>query len=247
MADRSTPPVRSWIVRITIGSFSLAALMGVVALLGGGEFGETEARVLLTTLLVGTVSVHVLCYLATADRPFELVGVVGGVVVLAPLLTALYMIWAGFDSDPPEAVVKTFGVGAIVAATLAQACLLMVVGTRRSRLVGRLLAATLVMAGALACLTSAIVLGVEPDGFGYARVLGIVAILDVLGTVVVAALGKFGGPEPGASASQLVVPPDLAARIASRAAASGQTPDDLLRAALDAQLSTPAAPRTPSR
>jgi hypothetical protein len=242
----TTAPVRSWIVRITIGSFSLAALMGVIALLGGGELGETEGRVLLTTLLVGTASVHVLCYLATADGPYRLVGVAGGVVVLAPVLTALYMIWGSWDSDLPEAVVKTFGVGAIVAATLAQACLLLVIGTRRSRLVGRLLAATLVMAGVLACLISAIVLDVAPDTFGYARVLGIVAILDVLGTVVVAALGKFGGPGPGATPSRLVVPPDLTARILSRAAASGQAPDDLLRTALEAQLSTPAAPRAPS-
>jgi hypothetical protein len=187
----------------------------------------------------------VLCYLATADRPYQLVGVLGGVVVLVPVLTSLYMIWGSWDTDVPGIVVKTFGVGAIVAATLAQGCLLLVVGTRSSRLVGRLLAATLVMAGVLACLISATVLDVAPDGFGYARVLGIVAILDVLGTVVVAALGKFGKAGPGITPSHLVVPPDLTARILSRAAASGQAPDDLLRAALEALLSTPAAPRAP--
>ena len=70
MATPTTAPIRRWIVRLTIGSFSVAALMGIVALLGGGEFGETEGRILLTTLLVGVVSIAVLCYLATAgDGP----------------------------------------------------------------------------------------------------------------------------------------------------------------------------------
>ena len=38
-AKAPTAPVRRWIVRVTIGSFSLAALLGIVALLSGGEFG----------------------------------------------------------------------------------------------------------------------------------------------------------------------------------------------------------------
>ena len=64
MADLSTAPIRTAIVRITIGAFSLAALIGVMALLGGGAFGAIEGRILLTTLLVGVASMAVLCYLA---------------------------------------------------------------------------------------------------------------------------------------------------------------------------------------
>ncbi len=80
----STRQVRKVVVRLTIGSFSVAALLGIAALLAGGRFGETEARILLTTLLVGVVSIAVLCFLATAGKRFQLVGVAGGVTVLVP-------------------------------------------------------------------------------------------------------------------------------------------------------------------
>ena len=68
MGTATTAPIRRAIVRTTIGSFSLAALMGIIALLGGGHFGATQGRVLLTTLLVGVVSIAVLCFLVTAGR-----------------------------------------------------------------------------------------------------------------------------------------------------------------------------------
>ena len=46
---------------LTIGSFSIAALMGIVALLGGGDFGEGEGKIVLTTLIVGSASICMLC------------------------------------------------------------------------------------------------------------------------------------------------------------------------------------------
>ncbi len=192
MATPSTAPVRRWIVRTTIGSFSLAALMGIIALLGAGTFGEFESRILITTLLVGVVSIAVLCYLATAGRRSQPVGVAGGVVVLVPLVSALLMIWgADLLDGPGEGLLRTFGVGAIVAATLAQASLLLALGDAARASVRRLLAAALSLAALLAVLGCLLVLGLEPDDLYY-RVLGVVAILDVLGTVVVAALVKFG-------------------------------------------------------
>ena len=57
---------RRIVVILVIGSFSVAALLGIIALLGGGELGETEGKVLLTTVIVGVESIAVLCYLAVA-------------------------------------------------------------------------------------------------------------------------------------------------------------------------------------
>ena len=81
-ARTATAPVRRIVVWLTIGSFSIAALMGILALLCGGAFGEREGQVLLTTLVVGVTSVAMLCYLATAGTRVQAVGVVGGIVVL---------------------------------------------------------------------------------------------------------------------------------------------------------------------
>lgn len=232
----SSTPIRAAIVRVTIGSFSLAALMGVIALLGGGDFGETQGRVLLTTLLVGVVSIAVLCYLATGDTPWQPVGVAGGLVVLVPLVTALIMIWGSFDNFPGDGVVKTFGVGAIVAGTLAQASLLLALAARGQRLTRGILLVTLVLAAALAALTSALVLGLDPQGDWFFRMLGVVAILDVLGTVVAAALSRFGtGADPHPS-GEIALPTTLAVRLDALAARTGQPRADLVALAVEQYL-----------
>ncbi|MDO9589749.1 MAG: hypothetical protein Q7J04_01230, partial [Microcella sp.] len=50
-----------------IVSFSLAAVVGIIALLSG-DFGETQGKIILTTLLMGATSITALCHLAIADR-----------------------------------------------------------------------------------------------------------------------------------------------------------------------------------
>ena len=65
------------VTTLVIGSFSVAALLGIIALLGGGELGETEGHVLLTTVIVGVESIAMLCYLAVSGRPTAIVGLVG--------------------------------------------------------------------------------------------------------------------------------------------------------------------------
>jgi hypothetical protein len=237
MAIPTTAPIRRWIVRITIGAFSVAALLGIAALLGGGDFGETEGRILLTTLLVGVVSIAVLCYLATAGRRSQPVGVAGGVIVLVPFVTGLVMIWGDLQNGPGEGLLRTFGVGAIVAATLAQVSLLLALGEKANLTARRLLLGTVALAALVAVLTSVLVLGYEPDGDGFYRALGVVAILDVLGTVVGAALMKFGpGASRDESATAVTVPAELAARLDSHVTASGRSRDDIVATALDRYL-----------
>ncbi|MEO6412512.1 MAG: hypothetical protein ABIO48_07980 [Pedococcus sp.] len=237
MTTPSTAPVRRWIVRITIGSFSVAALMGIAALLAGGDFGETEGRILLTTLLVGVVSIAVLCYLTTAGRRAQPVGVVGGITVLVPLVTGLLLIWVDSNDGSNESLVKTFAIGGIVAATIAQVCLLLAPGERANLLARRLLLGTIGVAALLAVMTSLLVLGVHPGDDGFYRAVGVVAILDVLGTVVGAALMKFG---PGGTSDDRVgaidLPPDLEARLARHTAATGHARDEVVAAAVDRYL-----------
>ena len=238
MADLLAPvgSVRIAVVRTTIGAFSLAALLGIVALVGGSAFGSAEGRVLLTTLLTGVVSVLVLCYLLTAGTRYQRVGVAGGVTVLVPLVTALFLVWYDYETDPPAALNRTFGVGAIVAVTLAQASLLLAIGAIAGPVVRRLLLATLALAGLLAAQSSALVLGLDPHA-DYLRLMGVVAILDVLGTVVVAALTRFGaGTRPPAATVTLVLPVSVVARAGDRAATTGQTVGEVVSAAVDAYL-----------
>ncbi len=227
MTTDANSSLRHTIVAVTIGSFSIAALMGVVALLGGGSFGVLEGRVLLTTLIVGCTSVAVLCYLATGDTAYQRVGVLGGVVVLVPLATALWMVWVDSDNTS-QALWKSFGVGLVLAVTLAQASLLLALaGTVRS--VHWLLWSTLGCAALLAAIVSVLILGGGGDGDAILRVIGILAILDVLGTVIVIALGVFGGTRrPAESGARISLPADLSVRLAARAAETGRSTDELL-------------------
>jgi hypothetical protein len=228
-----TAPIRKVIVRVTIGCFSLAALLGIVALLRGGEFGQTQFRILLTTLLIGAVSIAVLCYLATAGRPSQPVGVAGGVSVLMPLVTALLMIWGDAEYSHADGVLKTFGIGTTVAATLAQASLLLALGEQGRPGVRRILGGTLALSAVLAAMASALIAGFAPaEGGYYYRILGVVAILDVLGTVVVAALMKLGGGDLDRARAEVRLPQDLAQGVAEFATKSGQSSDEVVAGAV---------------
>jgi hypothetical protein len=234
------PVVRRVVLRVTIGSFAVAAVLGIAALLRPGHFGSTEGRVLLTTVVVGVASVLMLCYLAATGERTRFVGVAGGVATVVAATSALVLVWVWLDEGAPTALVRTFGVSTVMAVTLAQFSLLLAVLPRRPTLV-RLLAATVVAGTVLACLASATILGWNPTDTG-GRLIGVVMILDVLGTVVTLALGVFGGGAPGRAGSSLglTLPPDLADAVRARAAETARTPEDVVLGAVRAHLGSDA-------
>lgn len=246
--DPELSVLRRAVLITTIGSFTIAALMGVAALLGGGEFGETEGRILMTTLVIGCASILILCDLASGLTPYRLVGALGAVAVLVPLGTALMLIWSDWDDLPGEATWKTFGVGLVVAATLAQASLLLALAWKRPSL-GLLLFSTLAVAAVLAVLISSLILG-EYDGDGVLRIMGIVAILDVLGTLLTIALAVFTGPrrEPVDAGVRPAPETGLSVRLSDEQASlieqlsrsTGRSPAHLVADAVDQYLRSPA-------
>ncbi len=232
-APRPAAPVRRLVVGLTIGSFSVAALMGIVALLGGGAFGEAEGQVLLTTLVVGVTSVAMLCYLAAAGTRYQAVGAVGGILVLLPATQALLLVWNQSSWDD-EAFFKLFGVGITLAATLAQISLLLGVagGLRRLRAV---LWPTVALATGVAGVICSMVL-FESGGDGTFRLLGVMAILDVLGTVTTLALAVFGNRASDETGAPVGIPTRLEAPLAAAVAGSGRTRDEIVAEALDSWL-----------
>ncbi|HET6165597.1 MAG TPA: hypothetical protein VFE07_02105 [Marmoricola sp.] len=221
---------------LTIGSFSIAALMGIVALLGGGVFGEGEARVLLTTLIVGCASICVLCYLSTSGTPWVAAGVTGAGVLVLPTVSALILVWSDWSGDE-EGLLKAFGVGVVGAVSLAQICLLLALAGAREAL-RLLLAATVVLACIVAVVVSGLILG-EVDADGVWRLLGVTAILDVLGTLVTVALAKFGGRNEPArydGRSRVTLSADRARAIGDLAARTGRSREDIVAEAVDRYL-----------
>ena len=229
------PDLRRVTLFLTIGSFSIAALLGVVALLSGSGFGEAQARVLITTVCVGVASVLALCYLATADRRFQLVGVLGGITTAPTLIVALLLTWTDVvDGVGGAEAWQAFGIGSVASLTLAQASLLLVVADRAAAYVRTLLAGTLAAATWVALHVSALIFEVDA-GDGSLRLLGVIAILDVLGTVAVSALARFGGPTRAPEA-RLELPADLVPLVLARAGATGRPPEVVVREAVLAGL-----------
>ncbi|HEX7716521.1 MAG TPA: hypothetical protein VF416_04470 [Marmoricola sp.] len=221
---------------LTIGSFSVAALMGILALLGGGSFGDNEARVLLTTLIVGSASICVLCYLATAGTRWAPVGATGGVVVLLPTITALLLVWSDWNDGPSDGLLKSFGVGVVLAVTLAQISLLLALAGE-GRL-GAVLWPTIGVVVVVAALVAGMILGgVGADDVW--RLLGVLAILDVLGTLVTIALAKFGdrgAPPERDRRLRVTLSVEQTVALERASAGSGRSPEQLVGDVLDSYL-----------
>ncbi|MEO7016338.1 MAG: hypothetical protein ABI130_02050 [Leifsonia sp.] len=186
------PSHKTWrrvAVIAVVASFSISALVGIVSLLSG-SFGAVQGQILVTTAVVGTFSGLALCQLAAASTPFRVVGAVGLAASIVALLCALGLIW-GQDTSGWANVWRTYGVSSIVAFTAAQASLLLRLGRRRHPAVRGGLWATLATASLLALLLILPIVTSSGYPSDYARWVGAVAILDVLGTIVVPVLGAL--------------------------------------------------------
>lgn len=241
--------VRRAAIIIVIASLVISAILGISALLGTG-FGDVQGKVLLTTVTIGVFGITTLCHLAIVGRAARIVGYVGLGASLAAILPPLVLIWTPWEflgSAASDGWWKALGVLTVLAVSLAQANLLLLLVGRPQPAIRVILWSTLAMMSIVAImiilpiLTNGDIPG--PNGDGYWRWFGVVAILDVLGTVTLPVIGlvlrpRAAAPVAGAPAEtpagpRIPVPPALAARIAVSAAAAGQDPEQHALDALD--------------
>jgi hypothetical protein len=168
-----------------------------------------------------------LCYLATWGSRYGWCGAAGALADVLASGLALTLLWADWDSFDGDTVGRLFGVSVVAALTLAQVCLLAVLAARRTSL-GVLLWSTVALAVLLAAVVSGLILGADA-GEGTVRFIGIVAILDVLGTLVTIALGVFGRDEKGLT---VTLTPRVAARLRARSLETGVPVTDLVDEAI---------------
>jgi len=226
MKATSLTGIRRIAIIFIIVSLSLAALVGIVTLLTS-SFGELQAKVLLTTLLLAAFSITALCHLAVVGRTLRAVGFAGIAVSLAAFVTGALLIWRSWESwnDGWETALRVFAVLAILAASIAHANLLLLLAERRNPVVRTGLLITVGLIALLALLLSLTIAtnGDIPgeNGEAYWRFVGVVGILDVLGTIVLPVLGRFlrdGGPQ-----ATVLLDADATAKVDRIAHASGST------------------------
>jgi hypothetical protein len=112
---------------------------------------------------------------------------------------AIILIWQDWnDGTDEEALARAWGGATVVSFALTQAGLLLLHRQESDGpVVSRVLIATVVVTGVLATvLVVAIALAHEEVDDAFYRVLGVLAVLDVLGTVLVPILRRLGGGSP---------------------------------------------------
>jgi hypothetical protein len=153
------------------GSVALNALLGVVAL-AGGDFGETERRLLATSLCVtGALLLGLLCLPAWERRLLGLVPAVSAASGAVGFSLVIGSIWSSRESDT---LGKLLGTLLLVAAAGALSSLLALASLPPHQ------AAVVPTAHALAALGAAgglLAIWFEIDSSGFARGLGVVAVL----------------------------------------------------------------------
>lgn len=223
---------------VIIVSLSITAVIGIVTLVTGA-YGELQSRIMVTTLIIGATSVLALGDLAVLGRRVRAVGVTGLVAAAVALVTALIIVWG---EDSSELVVKTCALAAIAAASLAHAGLLLLLSERRRPAVRIGLWVTVAL---IAILLVLLYIAILSDGDvwndAYTKLVGTVAILDVLGTIVVPVVSLFvkdDGTQATRATLSVTVPPALATRLGWAAQEAGTTAEqfaiDAITRSLDA-------------
>jgi hypothetical protein len=171
-------------------SLSISALLGIIIFLVG-NFGEIQIRILLTTLTIGGFSLTGLCCATLLEKKrFSAFAIFGMIVSIFGFLLITSLIWEIIDWNSFDSLWKVMIITIILAFSTAHASLLLLVKSDKT-IVNVSLATTLLFLSLVALELIILVLGEfrNIDNMWY-RVLGVFAILDVLGTIVTPILLK---------------------------------------------------------
>jgi hypothetical protein len=217
--------LRRIIVGVIIAAFGLAAVLGIIVLLGG-SLGEIAFRVLGTTAVIGAFSVGVLCCAALVGRRAQVFGMVGVVVTVLSAALVVWNIWVD-SHEQWDLVFRLVWTAVAVSSAFALASLLLLLSSRQRPAVRTGLWITLALVALLLALTLYMTWAREIPWDDFARMYGIVAILAALGSIVVPVLSLLL-PDRGRAG----VPPALAERLVAAAEARGITVEELVEPVL---------------
>jgi hypothetical protein len=256
-AERTIKGVRRIAIWTVIISLVVTALIGIYTIVSG-EFGETQSKVMLTTLAVAGFSILALCHLAVFGRDVKVFGWVGigtSGVALGLAATLIWWNWTDYMSEPRDLylnLTKSFAVSALVAVSLAHANLMLLLQNSSLRWIRTALSVALVFITIVPALVIPVLLTdgtFPPMSFQdvYWRFFGVILILDALATIalpvttlIVRSQRKSLGVEPAVpkAASAATINVSLsgvnAAWVKTRATETGTTADQVITALIAA-------------
>jgi hypothetical protein len=256
-AERNIKGVRRIAIWTVIISLVVTALIGIYTIVVG-EFGETQGKVMLTTLAVAGFSILALCHLAVFGRDVKVFGWVGigtSGVALGLAATLIWWDWSDYMSEPRDLylnLTKSFAVSALVAVSLAHANLMLLLQNSSLRWIRTALSVALVFITIVPALVIPVLLTdgtFPPMSFQdvYWRFFGVILILDALATIalpvttlIVRSQRKNLAVEPAVpkAASAATINVSLsgvnAAWVKTRATETGTTADQVITALIAA-------------
>jgi nicotinamide mononucleotide (NMN) deamidase PncC len=169
---------RRRILLLGVAGLLCAAALLAIGILLVGRFGDTERRIMATTLLLASYGVVSLPSVVLLDQGRRTTLAEGGIGLAgAAAALAIVSVWGPSGSD---AVGKSVGTATILALAAAQtAALAARLREDSPRLVHRLFAASCVTA-TIAAGAAVALLWTQPSSSVYARVLGALVVLDLL-------------------------------------------------------------------
>jgi uncharacterized Tic20 family protein len=188
---RSVQQARSYFIKALLASLLATGIIGIWVLLAG-TFGEVEGKILLSTFLFGGYSVLSLCCLAIADRPYGLLAVAGIMLSSIALVIGLVLVWllGNIDFEGIGNFFKAYFVFEVAAVAVAHASLVLLLSGKKPNVA--------VLGTTLGCISIVALMIIFPvltsfDDLSdvYWRLLGVFAIVDVIGTIISATLAKL--------------------------------------------------------
>jgi len=184
--------LRSYFIKALIGSLIVAAGAGIVTLLFG-TFDILQARILLTTLLIGIYSIICLCCMTAFSGRFAPWGLIGIGVSSLSLILGLIAAWMDFDTgwELFGQIVKYFAIFGIVGVSIGhQSLLLRLIGKATLQAQALIFGTVLVIGIVAAMLVLPLLLEDFELGDAYWRMMGVFAILDVLGSIITPVMAR---------------------------------------------------------
>jgi hypothetical protein len=192
---RALKGIRRAAVWTIIVSLVVAALIGIATIVSG-EFGDLQAKVLLTTLAVAGAAILALCHLAVLGRDVKVLGWIGigtSAITLTAATTLIWWNWNDTDnmygaSSVYMNITKLFAVSLLLAVSFAHANLMLLLANAPFAWMRVVLDLNLVLIGIVPLLVIPVILSdgsFPPQSLSdmYWRFFGVVLILDALGTV----------------------------------------------------------------
>lgn len=178
---------KKYFLRTLVIALTISALIGIVIFIVG-EFGETETRLLLTTLTIGGYSLTGLCCATNQNRnDLKYFSIIGMLVSVIGFLITIGAIWELIDFDD---TFKAMIIFIILSVAVAHISLLLLIRPKSDNIKYSLIA-TIVFISLVALMLIKSTINEFNDSEFYFRLLGVFSILDVLGTIATPILNRI--------------------------------------------------------